>query len=99
MKSKDDRFGISVDLIRKVISDHGRIIRAGCYVPTRGEVETKNTDWLYAVLIDWWWESPTELIPTDEQVSEVIAILRSRADADTPEIQRIIAGAPPPEWL
>jgi hypothetical protein len=94
MKMKDDRFGVPLELILKVITEHHGIIRAGCYVPTREEVACKDAAWLYSVLIDWWWESPTELIPSDEQVSEVLTVLRARPDAETPEIQRIIAEAP-----
>lgn len=90
----DDRFGVSEVLILAAIRGHSGLIRAGCYVPTRREVASREAPWLYSVLVDWWGESPTELIPTDEQVREVLQILRSRPDAESPEVQRIIAEAP-----
>lgn len=62
--SLNDRFGIAESTIIEVIEEHRGVIRAGCYVPTRGEVATKDASWLESVLIDWWWESPTALIPT-----------------------------------
>ena len=54
---------------------------------------------LAQILIDCWWESPTERIPTDDQVADVLQVLRGRPDADGPEIQRIIQEAPPKESL
>lgn len=93
----DDRFGIPTERILEVIRAHRRVIRFGCYVPTRREVAEAGSDWLWGILLDWWWESPSELIPTDEQVAEVLAILRARPDASSAKIQEIIAQAPPPE--
>src|SRR5689334_19902865 len=90
----EDRFGITPELIRKVLEEHRGLIRVGCYVPTRKEVATGDPAWLTNILNDWWWESPTALMPTYGQVNEVIAILRARADADSEDIQRIIALAP-----
>jgi hypothetical protein len=89
-----DRFGITEEEILAVIRKHAGLIRSGCYVPTRAEVAAKEPEWLYSVLVDWWWESPTELIPTDEQVNEVVQILRSRSDAQSDAIQKIISEAP-----
>ena len=91
---EDDRFGITEALILEVIRAHRGIIRAGCYVPTRHEVATREPEWLYSVLIDWWWESPTELIPSDEQVAQVVAILRAREDAEHPLIQKLLSDLP-----
>jgi hypothetical protein len=90
----DERFGVSEELIRQVIRAHAGLIRAGCYVPTRAEVATREPEWLHSVLLDWWWESPTELIPTDEQTAEVVAILKARADADHPLIQALLEDVP-----
>lgn len=97
MTNPDDRFGIPPERILEVIRAHAGLIRFGCYVPTRREVAEGAADWLRNILLDWWWESPSELIPTDRQVAEVIAILRSRPDAGSATIQEIIAQAPPPE--
>lgn len=94
-KDEEERFGVSLELIRAVITEHDGVIRAGCYVPTRDEVAQKEPEWLYSVLTDWFWESPTDLIPIDAQINDVLRILRARSDADSPEIQRIIAEAPP----
>lgn len=93
----DDRFGIADSAIIEVIEEHRGIVRAGCYVPTRREVASKDAAWLAGVLIDWWWESPTALMPTWGQVREVLAILHNRMDIDSPEIQQIIAEAPKAE--
>ena len=91
----DDRFGVPEALILEVIRTHRGVIRDGCYVPTRVEVAEAPPERLWSWLLGWWWESPSELIPTDNQVAEVVAILRARRDADTPEIQAIIKQAPP----
>jgi hypothetical protein len=93
-KQDDDRFGIPVGRIHEVIRSPAGIIRAGCYIPTRHEVATRDPAWLWSVLIDWLWESPTELIPTDEQIADVIAILLGPPDAETEAIQKIIDEAP-----
>lgn len=94
MSEENDRFGVTVELMRQVIDEHRGIIRAGCYVPTRQEVATAEPALLESALIDWWWESPTTLIPTRRQVDEVIAILKARPDADNEGIQRILKQAP-----
>lgn len=91
-----ERFGVSEQLIIDVIRAHGGIIRDGCYVPTRTEVAEAPAEKLWGWLLGWWWESPTELIPSDAQVADVVTVLRARPDAATPEIQEIIAQAPPP---
>ncbi|MCL2658816.1 MAG: hypothetical protein FWD62_15680 [Betaproteobacteria bacterium] len=36
---------------------------------------------LRPLLIEWLWESPTELIPTNEQIHQVKAELEARPDA------------------
>ena len=89
-----DRFGVDVQLIRNVLEEHRGIVRLGCYVPTRTEVATADPAWLECVLVDWWWESPTALMPTWGQVKDVVAILGSRSDAREEGIQRILAQAP-----
>ncbi|MEW9853898.1 hypothetical protein [Novosphingobium sp. M1R2S20] len=93
----DDRFGVAESTIMTVMKEHRGLIRTGCYVPTRDEVATKASSWLENILVDWWWESPTALIPTWGQVNDVLTILRAREDADSPEIRRIIAEAPKAE--
>lgn len=91
-----DRFGIPDERIIQVIRAHAGIWRDGCYVPTRAEVAEAPAERLWGWLLGWWLESPTELIPTDAQIADVVAILRARPEAATPDIQRIIAQAPPP---
>lgn len=45
-----------------------------------------------AVIVDlWMWESPTELIPTNEQIADVRAIIAARADAPLPAVADLIA--------
>lgn len=96
MKTETDRFGVPDERIIEVILAHGGMVRDGCYVPTRGEVAEAPAEKLWGWLMGWWWESPAELIPTDEQIADAVAILRARPDAATPDIQKIIAQAPPP---
>lgn len=87
----DDRFAVSPEAIRAAVERHRGILRAGLYVPTRAEVLTMPIRWVADVLIDWVWESPSELIPSDEQVAAVIAALEARPDAATDEVRRLIA--------
>ncbi|WP_447585794.1 hypothetical protein [Pseudoxanthomonas mexicana] len=61
------------------------------YVPTRREVAKEPPKWLYAVLIDWMWESPSELIPNSVQIAEVRSVLLARPDAADPAVVQIIA--------
>jgi hypothetical protein len=100
MPSEDnpnDRFGIPDQLIIDVMRAHRGLIRDGCYVPTRQEVANWTTERLHWHILGWWHESPSELIPSDEQVAAVVAVLRARPDAESKEIQDIIAQAPPPK--
>jgi len=94
MTDDQDRFGVSTDRIVQVMWAHAGLIRAGCYVPTRAEVATAAPERVYSWLLDWWWESPTELIPTDEQVAAAVAILKARPDADHPLIQELLTQIP-----
>lgn len=94
--SPNDRFGVPAQLIIDVMKDHSGLIRDGCYVPTRREVATWPPERLWWHLLGWWHESPSALIPTDEQVAASVAVLRSRPDAASPEIQKIIEQAPRP---
>jgi hypothetical protein len=94
----NDHFGVPEQLIIDLIKGNARagLMQDGCYVPTRHEVATQKPFWLTLILLGWWWESPAELVPTDEQVADVIAILRIRPDAGSWTIQQLIAQAPPP---
>ena len=56
-------------------------MRAGMYVPTRGEVASMAPETLRPILIDWLHESPSELIPSTAQISQVKTILEARPDA------------------
>lgn len=90
----DDRFGIPATRIVDAIRKHAGLVRSGCYVPTRHEVATREPEWVHSIVLDWWWESPSELIPSEEQVREAVTILRQRPDADHPLIQAILADIP-----
>jgi hypothetical protein len=94
MTDEQDRFGVTPAMIVQAMRAHAGLIRAGCYVPTRGEVATALPEQVHGWLLDWWWESPTELIPTDEQVAAAVAILRARPDADHPLIQELLTQIP-----
>lgn len=56
-------------------------MRAGMYVPTRAEVAYMAPETLRLILMDWLHESPSELIPSAAQISQVKAILEARSDA------------------
>jgi hypothetical protein len=75
---------------------HEGLIRDGCYIPSKHEVATWSAVRLNWHLLGWWWESPSSLIPNDEQVAESVAVLRARPDAGSAAIQKLIAQAPPP---
>lgn len=92
-RSEDDRFGMPATAFEAALDSHGRdnpVIRAGMYVPTRREVATLEAAALAPIVIDWMWESPSELIPNNEQIGDLRAILLSRPDADQPSIQQLI---------
>lgn len=93
MKDPDDRFGMPECAFQAPLDSHGRnnpTIRSGMYVPTRREVAENSPDWLYSALIDWMWESPSELIPDNAQITEVRAILAARSDAKSPRVLQLI---------
>lgn len=94
MTDEHDRFGVPESRIVEVILQHRGLIRTGCYVPTRAEVAHAAPEQVYGWVLDWWWESPSELIPTNEQVAAVVDILRSRPDADHPLIQALLPAIP-----
>ena len=93
--SDDDRFGMPNGAFEAALNSHGRdspVIRAGMYVPTRREVVTLAAATLAAIVIDWMWERPSALIPTNEQIGDLRAILLSRPHADQPGIRQLVAG-------
>lgn len=80
----DDRFGVPESAFVAAQKAHGsaQTVRCGVYVPTRSEVRSMPLETLRPLLIEWLWESPSELIPTDQQISQVKAELEARPDAD-----------------
>lgn len=94
LEDPEDRFGMPESAFHAARESHGPdnpTIRSGMYVPTRREVAGKSPQWLYPVLIDWMWESPSELIPSNAQIAEVRAVLLARPDAADPAIVQIVA--------
>lgn len=92
--SDDDRFCMPTSAFEAALDSHGRdspVIRAGMYVPTRREVATLEPAALAPIVIDWMWESPSELIPNNEQIGDLRAILMARPDADQPGIRQLVA--------
>lgn len=78
-----DRFGMPESTFLTARKAHGDApsSRSGIYIPTRSEVGSMSPETLRLILIDWMHESPSELIPSDAQISEVKAILEARPDA------------------
>src|SRR3546814_7595268 len=84
MTDPDDRFGMPASAFKAARESHGLnspVFRAGMYVPTRHEVATLATAKLLPIVVDWMWESPSELIPNNDQISQLRAILLGRPDA------------------
>lgn len=89
-----DRFGIPDSAFDTALDGHGRdspVFRVGMDVPMRAEVASLPMEDLRPLLIDWMWESPTELIPSNEQITNVIAMLRERPDANDDEVLALIS--------
>ena len=94
MADKNDRFGMPQSAFEAALDSHGRnnpVFRVGMYVPTRGEVAELPIGDLRTILIDWMWESPSELIPNNAQIAQVRDILADRPDAGDPSVQQLIA--------
>lgn len=89
----NDRFGMPDSAFAAALESHGidnPVLRLGMYVPTRGEVATLSAADLRIFLIDWMWDSPSELIPNAAQIRDVRAILVARPDSSEPDIQQLI---------
>ncbi|MGA0586492.1 hypothetical protein ACO2Q2_05060 [Dyella sp. KRB-257] len=94
MIDPDDRFGMPASAFQAARESHGvdsPVFRTGMYVPTRNEVATCSAAVLYPIVIDWMWESPSELIPDNAQIAELRAILVARPDVANPDVQQLIA--------
>ncbi len=52
-----------------------------CIVPTRKEVMTMKVEDISRILLGWMCNSPTEIIPSRTQITEVRELLQSRPDA------------------
>lgn len=88
MHDPEDRFGMPASAFQAAREGHGLdnpVERLGMYVPTRREVATLPADALFSVLVDWLWESPTELIPSNPQIANVRQVLQARPDAQDPD--------------
>lgn len=85
----EDRFGIPESALHAAWEAHRHVLRTGLYVPTRAEVTTWPAKKLTSVLIDWMWESPSELILSRDQIAAVVEVLESRDDAD--DMRELIA--------
>ena len=89
----DARYGMAEHQFRAAAEAHqpAWVHRMGTFVPTRREVSTGATDDLEAILDIWFWESPTDLIPTDTQIAAARHDLKNRADAETEAVQALIS--------
>jgi hypothetical protein len=93
MHDPEDRFGMPASAFQAAREHHGLdnpVERLGMYVPSRREVANSPADALFPVLVDWMWESPTELIPSNEQIIELREVLLTRSDAGDPDILRLV---------
>ena len=93
MTDPDDRFGMPASAFKAARESHGvnsPVFRVGMYVPTRREVATLPATQLLPIVIDWMWESASELIPNNDQIAQLRAILLARTDATEPEVRELI---------
>ncbi|MBN8924078.1 MAG: hypothetical protein J0I96_13450 [Rhodanobacter sp.] len=93
MTDPNDRFGMPASAFKAARESHGvnsPVFRAGMYVPTRYEVSTLPIAQLSPIAIDWMWESPSELIPDNNQIGELRALLAARPDADESTLRELI---------
>ena len=82
-KDPGDRFGIPDERIIEVIRAHEGLIRDGrCEARSRDAGAAASGLDLVGMVVG----SPTELIPTDDRVADVLQILRGRSDADSSDI-------------
>ena len=89
-KNARDRFGMSEAAFDSARLAQKGINRAGMFVPTRLMVRTMSLNDLDVALDLWMYESPAELIPSNEQIREVIYELHRRPDHLNPEVCAII---------
>jgi hypothetical protein len=93
MNDENDRFGMPQSAFDAAWEAHGKnspVYRCGMYVPTRAEVRDLPSDELWRIVIDWMWESPSELIPNNQQIASVRDILLGRKDASTDRVRSLV---------
>jgi len=81
-KEAKDRFGVTESAIATARKEHGHVYRTGTHIPTRSDVATMPAEQLFSLLDDGLWESPSQLIPSDQQIREVLAVLEARSDRE-----------------
>lgn len=89
----NDRFGMPESAFRAAAKSHGRdnpTVRIGMYVPTRREVAELPADDLMFILDFWFGESPTELIPSLDQIRQVREVLVQRPDNEAKDVRALI---------
>jgi len=89
----NDRFGMPESAFGSAAQSHGRdnpTLRIGMYVPTRREVAELPADDLMYIMDAWMWESPTELIPSLDQIRQVREVLVQRPDREAKDIRALI---------
>jgi len=86
MTDPDDRFGMPASAFQAARDSHGW----DSPVFRMGMVATLPATQLLPIVIDWMWESPSELIPNNDQIAQLRTILRARPDATESEIRELI---------
>lgn len=76
------RFGFSEESINSERVNHKGINRMGCFVPSVKEIREMTPNELSLILDLWLYESPTLLIPSNDQIQEVIEVIQGRNDID-----------------
>ncbi|TXI09804.1 MAG: hypothetical protein E6Q76_04990 [Rhizobium sp.] len=91
----NDRFDMPPSAFDSAAASHNEaaafgIARIGMLVPSRLQVRTLPIGELEFVLEYWMYESPAELIPSDDQIREVIFELMLRPDAESEDFKRLV---------
>tara|TARA_R110001592_G_scaffold151968_1_gene379093 strand:+ start:1529 stop:1822 length:294 start_codon:yes stop_codon:yes gene_type:complete len=84
------RFGIPEEILREISKRNPGLIRSGIYIPTEKEVCELDPGILCHILVEWFYECPAELIPTDAQIEKVRSLLMNRPDADIKGVAELI---------
>lgn len=80
MSFEDEHFGVTKKQIYTALSEQNGIYRDGMLVPSVDDVKTMTIEKLAPLVIGWLWESPTTMIPSEDQVRQLRSVLSTRSN-------------------